>query len=164
MLCLVCGLPGSGKTTLARAFAGRFGWRHLNSDSVRSALDLRGHYAEADKQRVYDALLGETAALLQAGENVVVDSTFYREDIRRPFVEAARATGTPVKWVEITAPEAVVRERLRRPRADSEAGWEVYRKIRAAFEPLPAGRLVLDSGRQPAEAMLDAMDQYLNHG
>lgn len=143
MLILIAGMPGTGKTTIARAFAALYGAVHFNSDAMRQELGLMGHYAPADKEKVYTALLEHTGEVLKEGRNVVVDSTFFRASVRQPFMTLAASCGVPVKWVEIKAKETTLRERLNRPRADSEADFKVYEKIRDQFEPLPEDRLVI---------------------
>lgn len=144
-LILIAGLPGSGKTTVARAFAQRSGAAHLNSDVLRKTLGMMGHYTAADKAHVYDALLAHTEAALLRGETVVVDSTFYKEAIRTPYEHLAQKYQIPLFWVEVCAGEKSLRERLEQPRPDSEANYGVYLAIREQFEPLPDHRLILNT-------------------
>ncbi len=115
---------------------------HLSSDAMRQELGLMGHYAPDDKAKVYAELL-ERAGKVLKGRTVVVDSTVYQASVRQPFIALAASCGVPVKWVEIKAKETTLRERLNRPRADSEADFKVYEKIRDQFEPLPEDRLVI---------------------
>lgn len=143
MLFLIAGLPGTGKTTIARAFAQRIGAIHLSSDALREELGLMGHYSPEDKAKVYNEMLDRVGIALKEGRTVVVDSTFYRASVRQPFAALAASCDIPVKWVEIKAKETTLRNRLNRPRADSEADFEVYKKIRDQFEPLPSDRLVI---------------------
>lgn len=161
MLMLITGLPGAGKTTLARALAERLGAVHLNSDLLRGELGLWGHYSPDDKARVYEALLGRARQALGAGQTVIIDSTFYRESIREPFRRLAAACGAPLRWVEVRAEEAVVRERLKAPRPDSEADFAVYARIRDAYEPLEEPHLVVFSDTMSLEQMTLAVQQFL---
>lgn len=143
MLFLIAGLPGTGKTTIARAFAQRIGAIHLSSDALRQELGLMGHYTPEDKAKVYNEMLERVRISLNEGRTVVVDSTFYKASVRQPFAALAASYGIPVKWVEIKAKETTLRNRLNRTRPDSEANFEVYEKIRDQFEPLPEDRLVI---------------------
>jgi uncharacterized protein len=103
MLILFSGLPGSGKTTIARAFSAKCGALHLNSDLLRRELDLMGSYQPGDKQKVYATLLERARAALLGGQQVVVDSTFYKESIREPFRLLAAECAVPLCWVEVRA-------------------------------------------------------------
>jgi predicted kinase len=160
MLILISGLPGSGKTTLARAFSAKTGIRHLNSDLLRRELHLMGHYNSKDKEKVYATLLEQTKTALLNAQHVVVDSTFYKESIRTPFRLLAADCRVPMRWVEVCAQESTIRERLKTPRPDSEADYAVYEKIKNAEEPLPEPHLTLWSDAMPLQTMVDAILNY----
>ncbi|MEI6411842.1 MAG: AAA family ATPase [Bacteroidota bacterium] len=161
MLILISGLPGSGKTTLARAFSAQINALHLNSDLIRRALGLLGHYASGDKAAVYVTLQERARASLLQGKDVVIDSTFYKESVRGLFRQLAAHCGAALCWVEVRAQEAVIRERLKTPRPDSEADFAVYEKIRDEAEPLPDPHLLLWSDAETLENMVAATKQYI---
>lgn len=73
MKILVCGLPGSGKTTLAKKLAKKMSAIHLNADLVRATLNKDLGFSLAD--RIENARrLGCVATMLSAqGYNVVTD-------------------------------------------------------------------------------------------
>jgi predicted kinase len=162
MLILISGLPGSGKTTLDSAFSAKTGAHHLNSDLLRQELGLMGHYDPKDKEKVYASLLDQTKTALTNGQHVVVDSTFYKESIREPFRQLAADCPVPVRWVEVCAQESTIRERLKNPRPDSEADYQIYEKIKNAAEPLSEPHLTLWSDTMPLQTMVDAITAYTN--
>ena len=164
MLILIAGLPGTGKTTIAKAFAKKQGALHFNSDQIRRELGLWGSYRPEDKARVYKELFSRTKDALASGKTVVVDSTFYRAELRRPFVELAENQGVEIKWVLATAPEKTLRQRVSAPRPDSEANEAVLEKIQAEFEPLEQPFLTLDTSNGSPDALADAIYHYLSHG
>lgn len=161
MLVLITGLPGSGKTTLAKAYAARYGVLHLNSDLLRREMGLMGHYSPEDKKKVYDALLERTREALLEGREVVVDSTFYREAIREPFRRVAAECAARLLWVEVRAQEHTIRQRLQTPRPDSEADFAVFEKIRDEYEPLQEPRLMLWSDKMPLGKMAASVREYV---
>lgn len=160
MLLLLSGLPGSGKSAVARAFVARYGGTHISSDETRAALGLRGRYQPHDKEQVYTAMLRQAQTVLAHGGTAIVDSTFYRAAIREPFEDLAHACNTPVFRVEVRAQEATIRQRLQRPRPDSEADFAVYEKIRDQYEPWAQPHLELWSDAASAEDLADQLYQY----
>lgn len=165
MLILLSGLPGSGKSTIARAYVARYGGKHLNSDLLRAELGLRGHYQPGEKERVYATMLARTRAVLEAGGDAVVDSTFYRKSIRAPFELAAQELGAVLFRVVVMAAEEAIRRRLSVPRPDSEADFSVYEKIRDQYEPWTEPHLTLWSDTQTLEQLTETLHQYIvsNH-
>jgi predicted kinase len=161
MLVLIAGLPGTGKTTVARAFAEESGAIHLNSDALRRQLGLMGHYTPEAKQKVYDALLDNARDALLKGQTVVVDSTFYNDKVRSVFRQLAHDCQVPLRWVELRAKETTLQQRLQQTRPDSEADYQVYLDIRRQFEPLPDERLVIDTDEETAQTAAQKISQYL---
>ena len=144
-LIMVTGLPGTGKTTFAKALAQHLNAQHLNTDILRTEMGLRGQYDDEIKSKVYKALQHRTQQLLKEGVSVVVDGTFYRLELRQPYDELAQHTGVPIHWLLITAPEAIIKERVSKKRKYSEADFEVYQKIKNSWEPFNIKALVIHS-------------------
>lgn len=161
MLILISGLPGSGKSTIARALVQKYGYTHINSDLMRTALGLRGQYQAGDKEKVYAAMLEETRRVLAAGAVAVVDSTFYKNAIRVPFEKLASDLGLPVVRVLVQAAEATIRQRMQTPRTDSEADFAVYEKIRDQYEPWVAPFLTLQSDTNVLNDLVEALHRYI---
>lgn len=157
---LIAGLPGTGKSTLARAFVQRYGGTHINSDLLRNEMGLRGHYGPGDKEQVYQAMLDSTRKALSEGQMAVVDSTFIRENTRVPFEAVARSCGVPFFWVEMHATEDSIHERLKTPRTDSEADFSVFLTLRNQQEALNTPHLDLWSDNMPLEDMIARIRNY----
>jgi aminoglycoside phosphotransferase family enzyme/predicted kinase len=171
-LVVVCGLSGSGKSTVAEALAQRFGFENLNSDVVRKRMfqgeqiartsgEYRaGMYDERSNQLTYDSLLAEAEKYLGHGEGVIVDATFKDPANRRRFVELARRCGVPVLFVECRTDENEIHRRLlsrqQQGNSISDATWEVYLRQKAEFVPITEleeqRHMVVDGNSDPAEA------------
>ena len=162
ILLIVFGLPGTGKTTFARALAARLGMPHFNTDIIRTELGKRQQYDQRAKSFIYAQMLERTREELQKGKGVVLDGTFHREIFRNPFPELGRELGIPVKWIEVTAGEDVVRQRVSGTRPYSEADYEVYLKIRKEFEPLKVEVLRLHSDTEDLPEMIEKTVEFLS--
>jgi predicted kinase len=161
-LLLVAGLPASGKTWFARAIANRLNALHINSDTVRAELGLRGQYGDAAKRKVYETMFEKGKTALREGRIVVVDSTFYKASLREPWLELAARLKAPCHIFEIVIPETVALERLTHPRPDSEADQQVYRQLKTAWEPIAQPHVALDSSILKTEAMIEAALSFLS--
>jgi aminoglycoside phosphotransferase family enzyme/predicted kinase len=174
-LVLIGGLPGVGKSTLARALAGRAGFATIRSDEVRKELagsgaaqagpsDFEsGIYTPEWTERTYAECLRRAEALLFEGRRVIVDASFRSESSRLLFLDAAQRWGVPAFFLACRAEPEVIRSRLRARRGDaSDADWSTY--LRAAEQWEPAGPLTrgalreIDSGATGEGALAEALD------
>ena len=149
---LMCGLPGSGKSTIARGVAAPLNALVHRSDVQRKSLSptpasrpspegfSQGLYSPEKLQRTYEVLLQSTVFDLKRGQSVVVDATFSKRARREEFIEAANELGVSVYIVEAFASEEATRERMIRRQEDrleaSTADFSVYLKARERFEAL----------------------------
>jgi hypothetical protein len=150
-LIVTCGVSGSGKTWLARQLAPRLEALHLRSDverkrlaglganeDSRSPLDA-GIYTLAFNEHTYARLHDGAAAVLAAGEPVIVDAAFLRRGERQRFLELARRCDVPVAIVHCHAPQAVLQQRVAERSATrndaSEAGLDVLARQPGYWEP-----------------------------
>lgn len=173
-LVLTGGLPGTGKSTLARGLAREANFRVVSTDPTRKRLaglpptaDAasafgEGIYGPEWTDRTYGACRDEAIRLLYQGFRVVVDATFHAEDRRRRFLEAATSLGVPSLFLVCRAGTDTVRERLRSREGDaSDADLEVHRGVAEAWEePAPATRRrarSVDTDAPPEAALGDAL-------
>ena len=103
MLIVIGGLPGVGKTTLARALAGRLGAAHVRVDAFEAALVRQGLVPSRDDvgPHGYELALAAADTCLTAGTDVVVDAVFPVAAARRPFRDLAARGGVPVHWMRL---------------------------------------------------------------
>ncbi len=162
-LVLVSGLPGSGKSALARGLAERAGFEVIRSDVVRK--ELAGDtarratlYTPEWTGRTYAECLRRAEGLLREGRRVIVDATFREEARRRAFLEAATRLGVRGLLLVCRASPEVTRQRLESRRGDvSDADWRVYQELAAQWdEPGPQTRSALreiDTGGEREQAL-----------
>ncbi|MFJ1973856.1 AAA family ATPase [Streptomyces sp. NPDC087903] len=124
-LTLVGGLPGSGKSTLSGALADRLGVTLLSSDRVRKELAGipaeqsaaagygEGLYTPEWTARTYATLLDRAAALLSAGESVVLDATWSDAGQRKAARSVAERTSADLVALHCHVPDDVTTARLR---------------------------------------------------
>ncbi len=158
---VVMGLPGSGKTFLAKRLAPVLNAVHISSDRVRKQEQRLGWYTSSDKQWIYQEMLVQATKLLQQEKSVVLDGTFHRRTYRQLVKDFAAIHRWPLFFVEMTAGEETIHQRVTKPRPDSEADYPVYQLLKQQYEPLQLPHLPLDSSRQSVEEMLGAVENYL---
>ncbi len=171
-LVLVGGLPGCGKSTLARALARQEGFAVVRSDAVRKELAGaagEGTYAPGWDERTYGECLRRAERLLFEGRRVLVDATFRAEADRRRFLDAAAARGVPGLLLLCRAGPEAVRARLAARRGDaSDAGWQVYKQAARRWEePGPATRprvVEVAAGGAREEALAQAVEALRRAG
>lgn len=181
-LVAVCGLAGTGKSTIAGALARHTGFEVFNSDVIRKrlfGLDPTSHpsagygagiYDPHATERTYDALLAEAERAVREEKGAIVDATFKDAAHRCRFVEMARRLSVPVVFVECRADESEVMRRLleRERRADevSDATIEVYVRQKAEFAPFSEAydrcHLVVD-GQDDPERIALRIEAYLDN-
>ncbi|NCJ07985.1 AAA family ATPase [Synechococcales cyanobacterium C] len=152
-LWIMCGLSGSGKSTVARAVASGLRALHIRSDAVRKhlagiPLEQRGAdpnvfgggiYTPEMTQKTYDRLLDLGLFLAQQGESVVLDAKYDRQALRQAVYAKAESAQIPVQIVFCTAPARVLEERLRSRQGDiADATEALLAQQQAQFEPLSA--------------------------
>jgi len=173
-LVLIGGLPGTGKSSLARAIAEQAGFQVIRSDVVRkelaglsgearAAAEIGGGLYTADwTERTYQECLARAEAALWEGGRVAVDATFLDESHRRRFLNTARRYGVPALFLLCEATPDIIRARLAARRGDaSDADWAVYENTARRWEkPSPATQRSLcriDSGAQLQTAIQSAL-------
>lgn len=133
-LLLLYGLSGSGKSWLARRLAPRLGAIHLRSDRERKRLaglaplatsgsaPGAGLYTGQISELTYAQLAAHSRDALTGGRSVLCDATFLDRRHRLAFRDLAASCGATALLLHCTAPDAVLRERIR---ARRNAGTDV---------------------------------------
>ncbi len=160
MIIIVFGLPGSGKSYFATHLADMIHAGYINSDQLRRTMFEKRNYTTDEKMAVYDEMIKQLREAVTQNQNLVIDATFYKKAIREKFVAEVTNRGS-LHFIEVSADESLVKERLKRPRKDSEADFEVYQKIKKQWEPLDEDHLVLLSTDDNISEMLKKTAHHL---
>jgi predicted kinase len=146
LLVVCCGLPGVGKSTVSAYIAENRSATRLRTDEVRHDLFENPSYTPDEGRRTYEELFERTREQLNAGVDVVVDGTFKHARERDQAETLAADAGTTLRFVHVTCPPAVVRERIQSRTDDaSDADVSVYQKHRDQFEPLERDHVTVDN-------------------
>lgn len=155
MIIIVFGLPGTGKSYLARRLADRTGAAYFNTDIVRKEMGKQGQYDAETNSMIYEQLLRKVMEAVRDTDDVVVDGTFRKEHYRDMFKEGARRLGERVVFVEMKAAGETVKERMKEDRRYSEAGYDEYIMIKDKFEDMKEEHPVLWSDRMGTDEMVE---------
>ena len=108
-LVLLCGLPASGKTTLAREIADAYGAVRLSQDEWKLALGI-DPFDEAMRVRLETQLWDLAQRLLALGTSVILEWGFWARSERDEMREVARSLGAMVELRFLDVPyEELVR-------------------------------------------------------
>lgn len=163
MLIVFAGLPGTGKTTLARALAARLGLVYLRIDSIEQALRVDCPGA-ADSPAGYGVARALAADNLRSGLTVVVDGVNAAPEARAAWVALAAQAKASLRWVEVCCTDAAEHRRRVQARTPDIAGHQLpdWATIQAMRLPPLAGEVLrLDTADTPAEAAMQAMAGFL---
>lgn len=177
---LVCGMVGTGKSSLARRLSDRTGFPAFNSDVVRKQLagleptsrspdSLEGEiYSQAFTDKTYAALDAKAEEILAAGKGVIIDATFNLPAHRERLRSLAERRNAPFLFVECAAAETEIRSRLearaQRSGEVSDATWEVFERLKVGFTPLgeiPDRHRLRVKTDQAIDPALQQIDEFL---
>jgi len=171
LLIVFAGLPGTGKTSLARATARQLRAVYLDKDTIKD-----GVMALADQMRLdqgeklagplsYELLVSLARDNLTLGLSVVLDSPAGYEVFREKVKGVARSVKADLKLIEcICTDEKLLRQRVEGRPPDLPAhrtrDWATYQRQRGQFERLIDQRLVIDTA-EPLVVNLRRVLAYL---
>jgi uncharacterized protein len=130
-LLAIGGLSGTGKTTLALKRAPDIG-RAPGAVVVRSDVERKRHAGIALEARmptgsyrpelsaeIYAICLARAGRILRAGQSVIVDAVFAREDERQAVEALAREVGVPFEGIWLEVPKDVAQARVAARKGDA---------------------------------------------
>lgn len=151
-LILMSGLSGSGKSTVAKYIARTIGAIQIRSDAVRKhlaeiTLDELGSdniYTAEMTRKTYEHLLQLGITLAKEGFTVILDAKYGRSSLRQPVILQANLHHIPIRIIQCTAPESILRDRVNQRVDDisdatadliasQQANWESFTTAEQAY-------------------------------
>jgi predicted kinase len=153
-LILFCGLPGSGKTTLARQVEQKTGAVRLNVDEWVAALGM-DFFDDQFRHKLERQLYKHSMTLLELGQSIILEDGTWTRDERDEHREVARKLGATIEIHYFNIPFDELWRRLE------------GRNAVGAHDTVPVTKELLEECRQmferPDEAELALFDSFVIH-
>jgi len=163
MIVIMAGLPGTGKSTLARALAERTSGAVLDKDEIRPALFAPNDIEYSTEQddfcmeimlRTAGYLLGKNPSRL-----VFLDGRpFSRRYQLERVIEYAKSVGQDWRIVECVCSDETARKRLEEQQHPAgNRGFALYLRVKARFEKITLPKTVVNTEQPLEECVREAM-------
>ena len=158
------GLPGAGKTVVARSLEDQLGLRRVCRDAIRHGMFPKCSYSFAEKRAAFRAMLLALEINCMLGESSVLDGVTFtrRRDLMRVDAAIRRYGFTPVP-IYLECPPDVARARIAAEVASDrhlarDRTPDVVTEVLSRFDAPPPNALVINATLPAAEVCRLAMD------
>ncbi|MEK7158392.1 MAG: AAA family ATPase [Patescibacteria group bacterium] len=159
MVIFVCGLIGTGKTTLAKALAERFGFHYYDVDLIKKEIyptdpdyeyNLQNSIPFSDETRVkvFNRVVKDFAELAKEHEHLIVDETLHKKFLRQILFSGAEKYFGRYGIVWVKADEAAIKERLTKDQREGHMlinPFEMYLSFKKEFEDFENADIVFEN-------------------
>jgi len=164
----MAGLPGTGKTTLARELANRTAGRVLSKDEIRRALFPADEIEFTSRQDDFCLQVMLETAMYLVRQNpqrfLFLDGrTFSRRYQIENVINAAASLHQPWRILECVCSEQTAKRRIEEQAGTGEhpAGnrdWRLYLRVKERFEAITLPKVVIDTGQAQGKSLERALD------
>lgn len=165
MIVVMAGLPGTGKSTIARALADRLSGTILSKDDIRHMLfTLRDVEYSTEQDDFCMEVMLQTAEYIfrkNPDRSIFLDGRSYSRSYQvERVVNFATRLKQPFHVIECVCTEATARTRLQNSNGHPAANrnYELYKEVKARFEKITAPKLLLDTGQNLEQAVGQALE------
>ena len=164
MLIVFGGLPGVGKTTMARALARAIGAVHIRIDSIELAIRESGVVVVSLDDAGYRVGYAVAEDNLRLGRMVIADSVNPLSVTREAWRAVAERAHVELVEVEITCSDQEehrrrVEERIGRPPAESGPTWAEV--VGRDYRPWDRDRVVIDTADRTSQELVENLQTIL---
>jgi predicted kinase len=164
VLIALAGLPGTGKSSMARELARRHGAMHLRIDTIEQALKRAASISGKIGPEGYAVAYALAEDHLRLGQVVIADSVNPLAITRDAWRDAATRAGAVIIEVEVCCSDSVEHRRRIESRIADIAGlvlptWQDVQD--RAYESWNRERVIIDTAGLSVEACVDLLDKPL---
>ena len=176
---IICGLTGTGKSTLSMKISIDYNAKIINTDIIRKKIagmnifekhynDFNtGLYSPNNISSTYEKVIKKARQYLNNDENVIIDATFQKNEYREMVNEIAEEFDVTPIIIQCVAPENIVKkwleERLK-TKTVSDGRWEIYQSQKKIFEPFKIKKnnyLIIDMSKDSFEERKENFNSIL---
>ena len=164
MLIVIGGLPGTGKTALARGLARALDAVHLRIDTIEQAIRTSTMGSDALGAAGYAVGYGVAADNLRLGRTVVADAVNPLTSTRAAWREVAQRAAVAVFEVEVICSDATEHRRRIESRSSKIHGLKLptWGEVAAReYEPWDGEHVIIDTAHRPVEQSVTALHALL---